>query len=250
MINRLRRSDEWKFFAVLPQAGRSLAAMWWVVLGLRGLLPAVFAVVTGSLVGAVSGGKSLLGPLLLMGVVFVLLQTLTPLHQAIGANLGSKTAAWLYDRLMEVCIRPPGIGHLERPELTDDLTMARDFDLGISGPPLPISMDFISGGLVMMLSGIAQAAVLLRYHWWAPLLIGGPWAATHVILRDSAVWQDRNTEVVLEAQRHADYAYRLAVDAPAAKELRLFGLAGWTVDRFAARRRQLFDLRWQALHNP
>ena len=30
-----------------------------------------------------------------------------------------------------------------------------------------------------------------------------------------------------EAQRHADYAYRLAVDPPAAKELRLFGLADW-----------------------
>jgi ATP-binding cassette, subfamily B, bacterial len=78
------------------------------------------------------------------------------------------------------------------------------------------------------------------------VLISGAWAATHIILRDSAVWRDRNTEEVLEAQRHADYAYRLAVDAPASKELRLFGLAGWTVDRFAARRRQLFDLRWQA----
>src|SRR6185295_3798307 len=28
--------------------------------------------------------------------------------------------------------------------------------------------------------------------------------------------------------------------------LRLFGLAGWTVDRFVARRRRLFDLQWQA----
>ena len=34
------------------------------------------------------------------------------------------------------------------------------------------------------------------------------------------------------AQRDADYAYRLAVDPPAAKELRLFGLADWTIDRF------------------
>ncbi len=32
----------------------------------------------------------------------------------------------------------------------------------------------------------------------------------------------------------------------AAKELRLFGLAGWTVDRFRDRRRRLFELRWQA----
>ena len=36
------------------------------------------------------------------------------------------------------------------------------------------------------------------------------------------------------------------MDPPAAKELRLFGLSGWIVERFAARRRQLHDLRWEA----
>ena len=35
------------------------------------------------------------------------------------------------------------------------------------------------------------------------------------------------TPEVRSAQRHADYAYRLAVDPQPAKELRLFGLAGW-----------------------
>ena len=49
-----------------------------------------------------------------------------------------------------------------------------------------------------------------------------------------------------DAQRHADYAYRLAVDPPAAKELRLFGLADWVVERFRSRRQQLADLLWQA----
>ena len=58
--------------------------------------------------------------------------------------------------------------------------------------------------------------------------------------------KDRNTEVVRDAQRHADYAYRLAVDAPSSKELRLFGLSGWTVDRFRRHRRKLHDLRWEA----
>jgi hypothetical protein len=36
--------------------------------------------------------------------------------------------------------------------------------------------------------------------------------------------------------RHAAYAYDLAVEPPAAKELRLFGLAGWVIDRFTTRR--------------
>jgi ABC-type multidrug transport system fused ATPase/permease subunit len=48
------------------------------------------------------------------------------------------------------------------------------------------------------------------------------------------------------AQRDADYAYRLAVDPPASKELRLFGLVHWTLDRFVARRSRLHDLQYQA----
>src|SRR5206468_3138883 len=60
------------------------------------------------------------------------------------------------------------------------------------------------------------------------------------------VWRDRNTEEVRQAQRHADYAYRLAVEPAAAKEVRLFGLAAWTVERFRARRLRLFELSWQA----
>src|SRR5881398_3492245 len=138
------------------------------------------------------------------------------------------------------------MGHLEDPKLTSDLTMARDFDLGITGPPMSISMDFIAGGLVELVGGLASAMVLAAYAWWAPLVLAGAWLATHWLLRESAVWRDRNTEEVREAQRHADYAYRLAVDPPAAKELRLFGLAAWTIERFTSRRRRLFDLRWQA----
>ena len=79
-----------------------------------------------------------------VGVVFVLLQVLNPVHTAISANLGDRTAAWLYDELTDACVDPPGMGHLEDPELTNDLQVARDFDLGMTGPPLSISMDFIA----------------------------------------------------------------------------------------------------------
>lgn len=246
MWDRLKKRAEWKFFGVLPKADRSLAIAWWTALWLRGVLPALFAIAMGVLVGAVERGSGLVTPLVAVGVVFLLLQTLPPLHQAVGANLGSRTAAWLYDQLTIACVGPPGMGHLEDSRLTADLVMARDFDLGISGPPLSIAMDFIASGLVEMVGGILSAAVLAAYRWWAPLLLAGAWLSTHWLLRESGVWRDRNTDEVREAQRHADYAYRLAVDPPAAKELRLFGLADWTIDRFTTRRRRLFDLRWEA----
>src|SRR5262249_51543428 len=43
-----------------------------------------------------------------------------------------------------------------------------------------------------------------------------------------------------------DYAYRLAVDPPASKELRLFGLADWTLERFVSRRTRLYALQHEA----
>ncbi len=228
------------------RADRVLAVAWWAVLVLRGVLPALFAIAIGVLVGAVERGESLWLPLAFMGAVFIPLQVLSSLHHAIGANLGSRTASWLYDQLTTACVRPPGMGHLEDPKLTSDLTTARDFDLAITGPPLFISMNFIASGLVEMIAGLASAVVLFGFAWWAPLLLAGAWLATHWLLRESAVWYDRNTEEVRAAQRQADYAYRLAVDPPAAKELRLFGLAAWTVDRFRSSRRRLFELQWQA----
>ena len=246
VFTRLDQSPAWKFFSVLPRASRTLAFGWWAMLVLRGLLPAMFAVAMGVLVGAMGRGASLAAPLAFAGAVFVLLHVLPPLHQATGANLGSQTAAWLYDQLTGACVHPPGMGHLEDQRLTTDLTMARDFDLGITGPPLAIAMDFVAAEMVAMVGGLVSTAVLFAYAWWAGLLLATAWLATHWLLRESAVWRDRNTDEVRAAQRQAEYAYRLAVDAPAAKEVRLFGLAGWTVDRFTAGRKRLLDLQWQA----
>jgi len=246
MLRRLRERAEWQFFAVLPRADGGLALAWWAVLLLRGVLPAGFAVAMGALVASVQRGESLAAPLAVAGVVFVLLQVLTPIHQAISANLGSRVAAWLYDRLTEACVRPAGMGHLEDPDLATDLTVAREFDAGMTGPPMHINMDFIAGGLVQTVVGLASAAVLFAYAWWAPILLAGAWLATHGLLRESAVWQDRNTAEVRAAQRHAEYAYRLAVDPPAAKELRLFGLADWVMERFVGRRTQLHRLQYEA----
>jgi ATP-binding cassette, subfamily B, bacterial len=246
VLRRLRERKEWTFFGVLPKAAGPIAFAWWILLLLRGVLPAVFGIAMGMLIGAVQRGDSLAVPLTLAGVVFVLLQVMAPVHQAVSTNLGDRTAAWLYDRLTDTCVRPPGMGHLEDPKLTSDLVVARDFDLGMTGPPLSISMDFIAADMVQTVGGFACALVLFAYTWWAPIVLMAAWLATHWLLREAAVWKDRNTDEVRAAQRDADYAYRLAVDAPASKELRLFGLADWTIDRFVARRTRLHDIQYAA----
>ncbi|MEO7272457.1 MAG: ABC transporter ATP-binding protein [Vicinamibacterales bacterium] len=246
LVGHLRARKEWQFFAARPRADSGLALKWYAVLVVRGVLPAAFALSMGLLVAAVERGASLTGPLAVTGSIFILLQVLTPLHQALSANLGDRASAFLFDTLAAACVAPPGMGHLEDPALTSDLTLARDFDMGVTGPPLYISMDFIASALVEMIGGLASACVLFAFAWWAPLLLGGAWLATHWLLRESAVWRDRETPEVRAAQREAEYAYRIAVDPPASKELRLFGLADWTIDRFLSRRRRLHDLQYTA----
>jgi hypothetical protein len=43
MIARLFASNQWRFFSVLPEVGRTLALAWWGVFMLRGVLPALLA---------------------------------------------------------------------------------------------------------------------------------------------------------------------------------------------------------------
>jgi ATP-binding cassette, subfamily B, bacterial len=243
---RFRARQELQLAAALWHADRALAAGWWSVLALRGLLPAGFAIASGVLVSAVEHHQSLGVPLAVVGIVFILMQVLGPLHTALSANLGDRTAAYLYDELTGACLGPPGIGHLEDPELAADLQVARDFDRGMTAPPLSVSMDFIATGLVDMVAGLAQAAVLFGFALWAAPVLAVAWLSTHWLLRESGVWRDRNTDEVRQAQRDAEYAYRLAVDPPAAKELRIFGLPDWVLDRFVTSRRRLHQLQYEA----
>ena len=48
MLRSIAQRKEWQFFAVLPKADPALAAAWWATLILRGILPAVFAIVMGA----------------------------------------------------------------------------------------------------------------------------------------------------------------------------------------------------------
>ena len=154
-----------------------------------------------------------------------------------SANLGDRTAAWLYDRLTDACVRPPGMGHLEDPQLDErphrgarlrsrhDRAAAVDLD-----------------GLHRRRAGRDDRRARLGAACsFGYALVGAArcspargWRRTGCCARARSGTTATPTRCA-RAQRDADYAYRLAVDPPAAKELRLFGLVGW-VDRALRRR--------------
>ena len=144
------------------------------------------------------------------------LQVLAPLHQAIGANLGSAPAAWLYDRLTDPASRPRASG-TSNADPDGDLTMARDFDLGITGPPLSISM---TSSPPVWSSWSAGAGLGASCSPASPggrrSLLGGAWLADPLAAaRERRCGRTATPTRCARRQRHADYAYRLAVDPPA-----------------------------------
>src|SRR5581483_9747673 len=132
--------------------------------------------------------------------------------------------------------------HLERPDLGDELARAREFDQGIVAPPLEAALPYIANGFAEIWGGLASAALLATYRWWAAIALAVAWSSTHWLLKDSAMWRIYDQEGVTTQRRHVDYAYRLAVESPGAKEIRLFGLADWATDRFLSLRRRLTDV--------
>jgi ABC-type multidrug transport system fused ATPase/permease subunit len=245
LITRLRASAVWQFFGVLLRADRQLTIAWWALVVLRAVLPAVFVVAMGATVSAVQHGDSLVWPLAAIAVSFIGSQAVGPMHDALSSNLGAQVSTYLHDQLMYACVGPAGLGHLENPELADELSAARDFDLGLGGPSLIVSMPNIGGGFAQFGGGLAQVALLIAYRWWAPLLLAAAWGSTHHFLRAAAVWHARHTDESMEKQRRAAYAYRLTVESPASKEVRLFGLADWVVGSFRTLRRQLLEQSWE-----
>jgi ATP-binding cassette, subfamily B, bacterial len=242
------KSAEWNLvFRVLPRAHRGLASAWWAFVVVRALLPGVLIIATGALIGAVGTGRPASWSLAIVAASSVLILVLSPIQNSLSANLGAQVGRDLHERMLRAAIEPSGLAHLEDPALADDFTLARDFDLGITAPPTRVCMPFVANGLVEVGSGLTAAAILFWFQWWVPLVLVGCWLATHRLLRESTVWKSWQSEDVARSQRHADYAYRMAVDVPAAKELRLFGLSGWTVSRFGTYRRRLLELSLEAL---
>src|SRR5437588_1982274 len=126
-MERIRGAASWRFLGVLRRAAPRVTAAWWTLVAFRALLPALFTLATGHLVGAVQGGHEVATALVLVSAVFIVQNVLAPIHDALSNDLGAVAGAWLHDRLLEATTAPAGLAHLERPDLAAELETARAF---------------------------------------------------------------------------------------------------------------------------
>ncbi|GAB3757420.1 ABC transporter ATP-binding protein [Microlunatus parietis] len=181
----------------------------------------------------------------LAGLAFAAGQLITPLRDAVATSLGSRVAQRMREQLLSATVGPPGLAHLEDPETAEEIRRAGEYEWADLAP-LTTIVQQLGAALKTVISAAGAGVLLAGFAWWAPLLLILAAVGTHV-------WMAGNEHEIVEQheahagqQRRADYFRDLALDPPAAKEVRLFGLAGWLAGR--ARRHRTAYLRhvWQA----
>ena len=207
----------------------------------RGLLPTAILVTTGVLVDAVPSaveagfaspeGQRALWSLAALALAFLangLGNALTPL---LARAVGSRYAIAAHDSVASAAARPSGIAPLEDPAVAAELGAIEEYDRAGNYRDAILRLVAL---VVRRLQGAAAFAILLGFRWWAPLVVLAGW---RLVNRSVAQWVE-NGVALGHAQggtglRRAQYYRSLAVETPAAKEVRIFGLGDWVVDRYA-----------------
>jgi ATP-binding cassette subfamily B protein len=237
---------------LLWSASRWRVAFFGVVVALVGLLPTAVVLTTGALIQAVPGviRDGLNGPggtpaLLALAGLAIGLAAL-----AIGGNVMSQQAGVLdsdfalevHHTVARMTLETPGVAPLEDPAVANELEAVQDAERrGVLQRPVTQ----LAGVVTARLRGLGAFAVLLGFRWWAPLVLFVAWQLTNrVYLTAMERGLSAKSGPGAERLRRSEYLRSLAVEPAAAKEIRVFGLAGWSVGQYADAWMEALEVLW------
>ena len=203
------------------------------------VVPTLFFVASGRVVAAVFAAAAGDGPaadahrwLLISALLFVLQQSLAPVRAVATADLGYRLEQAIRNRIMRATLDPVGIAHLEDPAVMDHVARARAIATGQVSPLVATMSLFTLASRYLAATG--AAVLLVTWKWWLGLGL----ALAYIAIGRSS---RRVFRAVLDAVygavpalRRSDYYRDLALRPEAAKELRVFGLGAWVLDRFSS----------------
>ena len=238
------------------RGGAGLVAVLLLLEVLLGLLPVAFVIETSVVLGrvpaAIDGGfgsaawSSLVSAFVLGAVTFVAQQILAPLATALGELLARRIDGQVYAELMSSSLSPTGVGPLEDPAVVADLRMAAsELRYAVQSPGQGCA------GLLALIPNYLQLTgfclvVGFGFAWVAAACL----AVTVLLFR----WGQRGglrryaeKRYQLDAmEQEIEYLRRLAIEPPAGKEIRIFGLDGWLRERLSDVTRRLLVPLWAA----
>ena len=224
--------------AVLPIGGPVLVGALLAATALTGLLTPAFNVTSGVITGAAeevlrsdgaTGRRDLTTALAAATVIYVLIHTMGPVLEGVGASVMRRIDATLMSRVMITASTPRGIAHLEDAEVLDRIAQAEGVITGIT----PGEASFRLVGIwAQRIQALVSLLIVARFS----VLVAAALAAMHLVhLRWQAWHYAEVTNVIFNSAdglRRSHYLRRLAVEPFAAKELRVFSLAPWLRYRY------------------
>jgi len=230
-----------------------LSAVALLMVLLSAAFPLASMAATGYLVGSLpaavrdgldsaAGRRTLIG-LGALALTLVAARLVAPVRSTIGTALKMEVDARMEQRVMRAVNAPPGIAHLEDPAMQDRISMAQ----GIG------TASYSSGDVVAaliertptILQGLGAAVIIAFFHWWLALLLLATWLwATNTGRREfinAAAASARGSR----ALRRSGYLRDLALQPPAAREVCIYGLGGWLIDRFSSEWLRAIAPIWQ-----
>jgi ATP-binding cassette subfamily B protein len=252
---RISDPARWRaLLGLLRDAGRARLALFGALMLTVGLLPTAAILLVGRLAAAlpaVVAGAGRAGAerpaVLVLAALVACLTALSLATNALGQLarvLNHAFALALHQAVARVTLGTPGIAPLEDPVVADELQAVHDAE---RRSVLRSPIESLSAVVTTRIRGVGAFVVLMGFHWWAPLLLAAAWHLTNRVFLNAT----RHGVTVQMTDgagrlRRADYLRSLAVAAPAAKEVRVFGLGGWLVARYAEVWRDAMEAMWRS----
>jgi len=239
---RVARSPRLRVLRLLRETSPALM----VVLGLfvlaDGFLPIVSLVALGRAVGKIpdavryglgsSSGHSLLLALALGTLAYALNLLRSPAEDLVSAHCAAVMATGMQRRLARAVCEPTGVEHLEDSAVLDQLASASG-ELSTSGPAdAPLAL---AGALGDKLSGFLACVVLASFRWYIGVLFFVGWTLLRPPLRRLLAERATLVRRATPELRHSWYYLGCSYRPAFAKEVRVFGLGAWILDRHRAK---------------
>ena len=237
------------------QATRPLSLLAALFIVAEGALPVLVLVamgrVTGDIPGAVEHGLSsgdghrLIAALAVAGGIYALSLMRGPLEDALTAAVSARVDVLMQRRLVTSVSAPVGIEHLEDETLLDRLASAQGQLLSNQPSNAPMSVVSLWGD---RLTGILACVVLATYRWYLGLGLLVMWLLVRRPLGQLIRSRTQRARSAGPSLRRSWYMLGLAWKPPAAKEMRVFGLADWVAERHRDEWLDAMRPSWVELH--
>jgi len=256
MTGRVARSPRLRVLRLLWETSPALM----VVLGLfvlaDGFLPIVSLVALGRAVGKIpdavrhglgsSSGHSLLLALALGTVAYALSLLRSPGEALVSAHCSAVMATGMQRRLARAVCEPAGVEHLEDSAVLDQLAAASG-ELSTSGPAdAPMALASAFGD---KLSGFLACVVLASFRWYIGLLFFVGWTLLRPPLRRLLAERATLVRRATPELRHSWYYLGCSYRPAFAKEVRVFGLGAWILDRHRTKWLAGMEPPWQQMRH-